>query len=266
MYHGFNMKFAIIGKGFIYPRHKSSIEEIGGEIVDVVSLEDGESKWKEVLKNTTAKYISVLTPNDLHFEMCKTALDLGKKVLCEKPLGINSKQIEELEKYDNIFCVLQLRYHPLIEEIKKNLKDDNIIEMDISVYRDPEYYKIWKGQKERSGGVLFNLGIHYFDLLLNLFGDIKEIKDVKISDKTGEGVLIGDNFKCKFRVSTDSAKETQKRVFKINGVDYNFSSQDNLSYEDLHKFVYKDFINNKGVDVKEASKAIKLIEKIYANS
>ncbi|MBP6891243.1 Gfo/Idh/MocA family oxidoreductase [Candidatus Parcubacteria bacterium] len=262
------MKFAIIGKGFIYPRHIQAIKHIGGEIVDQISLKDGENAWKDMIKKTEADCVVVLTPNDLHYPMCKLALDSGKIVLCEKPITINAKDCIDLQDYKNIFVVLQLRHHPLAKELKEKIKPNQKyeIEMDISVYRDQVYYDSWKGQTERSGGVLFNLGSHYFDMLLYLFGDVKKIHSVKTNDKTGLGVLEGENYVCRFKVSTDEPQTSQRRVFKINGVDYNFSSQDNLSYEDLHKFVYKDLLEGKGVSPLEALNSIELIENIYKSS
>ncbi len=262
------MKFAIIGKGFIYPRHVDAIKYINGEIVDAIDLNDGENAWQDLIKKTSADCIVVLTPNDLHYPMCKLALESGKKVICEKPLTIFSKDCQDLQNYKDVFVVLQLRHHLLAKQLKKEISPDKKyeIEMDISVHRDLGYYDSWKGQTARSGGVLFNLGSHYFDMLLYLFGDVKNIHSVKIDDKTGVGVLEGDNYVCRFKVSTDEAQTSQRRVFKINGVDYNFSSQDNLSSEDLHKFVYQDLMNNKGITPKDAQKSIELIENIIKKS
>jgi UDP-N-acetyl-2-amino-2-deoxyglucuronate dehydrogenase len=258
------MKFAIIGKGFIYPRHIDAIKSVGGVVVDEIDLDDGENKWQELIPKTTADCIVVLTPNDLHYQMSKLALDCNKSVICEKPLTINTADCKDLANYKNIFCVLQLRHHPLAIKLKEKIKTDEKyeIEMDISVYRDQKYYDSWKGQTKRSGGVLFNLGVHYFDMILYLFGPVKNIVDVKINDLTGTGVLEGDNYTCRFKVSTAEPQNSQRRVFKINGTDYNFSSQDNLSYEDLHKYVYKDFLENKGINPTESLKAIELIENI----
>lgn len=255
-----NMKFLLIGNGFIAPRHIDAIKEIKGEITDIIDID---RSWQDAVKNTNADCVVILTPNDLHFEMAKLAAECQKIVLCEKPLTIDSKQAEILSKYPNIFNVLQLRHHPDIKKIKKTIKETNNIEMDISVYRDENYYKIWKGQKERSGGVLFNLGIHYFDLLLYLFGEPEKTIIHNLDDKTGTGIIEGKNYLCRFRISTDEKKENQRRIFRINGIDYNFSSKDNLSYEDFHKFVYEDLLKNKGVVPLEAVKSIKLVENLY---
>jgi UDP-N-acetyl-2-amino-2-deoxyglucuronate dehydrogenase len=262
------MKFSLIGTGFIMPRHVEAINNINGEIVDIINDFRGEDDWKRIIKKPEADCIVVLTPNDLHYEMVKMAAEEGKKVLCEKPLAIKSQDVKELTQYSDIYNVLQLRYHPKVKKLKEEIDKDNNyeIEMDISVHRDPKYYSSWKGQKGRSGGVLFNLGVHYFDLLQYLFGMPEKVKTTSLDDKTGEGIITGRNYTCKWRVSTDEPRETQRRVFKINGVNHNFSSKDNLSYENLHRFVYRDLLEDKGVTPEEALKSTKLIESLYENS
>jgi UDP-N-acetyl-2-amino-2-deoxyglucuronate dehydrogenase len=259
------MKFSIIGTGFIFPIHAEAIRDIGGEIRDVVNDVRGENEWKKMVETTDADCIVILTPNDLHYEMTNFSLANGKKVLCEKPLTIKSDQAETLVGKGDVFTVLQLHHHPVAKELKEQISKDKKyeVEMDISVYRDANYYKIWKGQKERSGGVLFNLGIHYFDMLLYLFGDVLEAKISHLDDKTGEGIISGANYNCRWRVSTAAAKDDQRRVFKINGISYNFSSKDNLSFENLHRFVYQDLLQGEGIKPEEAIKSIKLIERIY---
>jgi len=259
------MNFTLIGTGFIMPRHASSIHRVGGKIIDVVNTAYGKDTWKNVIKNTSAEYIVILGPNDLHLDMLRLAVDSGKKVLCEKPLGISSQGIEPFLGRKDVFTVLQLRYHPLVQKMKevRDSSDHLTVDMDISVYRDPHYYSSWKGQRERSGGVLFNLGIHYFDLLLNVFGKPHTVRTKFLDDKTGEGNFIGEKYKCNWRVSTDEKRESQRRIFKVNGIDFNFSSQDNLSYEDLHVLVYKDMLNGEGVFPDEAIKSVQFVEKLY---
>ena len=260
------MKFAVIGTGFIFRTHVQAIAQIGGQIVDVVNEANGQDAWKEMVKNTEANCVVILTPNDLHFEMAKFSSENGKIVLCEKPLTIKSEQARILAAKPNIFTVVQLRHHPFSKQLKSAIGKDKHyeIEMDISVHRDEKYYKSWKGMPGRSGGVLFNLGIHYFDLLLHLFGGPTKILTHSLTDKTGTGVIEGKNYGCHWRVSTKEERETQRRVFKINGVDYNFSSKENLAYENLHLHVYKDLLKRRGVTPKEVLPSIELVEKLYA--
>jgi UDP-N-acetyl-2-amino-2-deoxyglucuronate dehydrogenase len=258
------VKFSIIGTGFILPAHVQAIRDVGGEIIDITNNAHKEDAWRDIVKSADTECIVVLTPNYLHREMILEAVKNGKTVLCEKPIVINSTDCRDLIGKENVFSVLQLRHHPLLEEIRSKIKESgNIINMDISVYRDEKYYSGWKGQKEKSGGVLFNLGVHYFDLLLHLFGPAINVKTEYLDDKTGRGTINGENYICNWQVSTNATKETQKRIFEINGVNYNFSSKENLSFENLHKFVYEDLLNGKGTTPEECLKSIELIEKLY---
>lgn len=258
-----NKKFAIIGKGFIYNLHAKAIAQIGGEIVDIIDESNGLDAWKEIVKRTIADCIVILAPNYLHFEMAKFFAENGKMVLCEKPLTLHSAEARILMEYPNIFTVYQLRYHPLAKKIKSETrKDKNYqIEMDVSVHRDESYWKGWKGMSERSGGILFNLGIHYFDLLIYLFGEPSEISTRLLTERTGEGQISGKNYLCNWRISAEAPKDGQRRLFKINGINYDFSSKENL-----HTFVYQDLLKKEGVKPKEALKSIELIEKIYASA
>ncbi len=256
--------FSIVGTGFILPVHVEAIRDVGGEIIDIVNNCHGEDSWRKMVQSTSADCIIILAPNYLHKEMILESVKNKKVVLCEKPIAVSSKDCQELVGKENIFSVLQLRHHPLLKDIRANIKENgNVINMDISVFRDQKYYEGWKGQKDKSGGVLFNLGIHYFDLLLYLFGPATEIKTEYLDEKTGRGIIKGANYVCNWQVSTDAKKENQKRVFEINGLNYNFSSKDNLSFENLHKLVYEDLLNGKGVTPGEALKSIKLIESLY---
>ena len=262
------MKFSIIGTGFIMPRHVEAIEHINGQIVDIVNDFRDQDQWKEVVARPEPDCIVILTPNDLHFEMALAATENNKIVLCEKPLAISSGQIKILAGKPNVFTVLQLRYHPTAEQLKREISRENKyeIEMDISVHRNERYYQIWKGQKERSGGLLFNLGIHYFDMLLYLFGPAKKVSTESLNNKTGTGIIEGDNYVCRWRMSTDEKRNNQKRVFKINGVNYNFSSQDNLSYENLHRFVYQNLLKGEGMTPDKVLESTELIERLYHKS
>ena len=127
-------KFRILGKGFIYPKHKFAIKSVGGEIVE--KDED---------------YVVILTPNHLHYKMILE--NKGKKILCEKPLVLNLEDLKKIENQPDIFTVFQLRYHPKIQKLKKIIKKNEfyLINLYISVQRDEEYLKSWKGDIDKSG-------------------------------------------------------------------------------------------------------------------
>ena len=173
-----NFNWAIIGTGFIYPKHKEAIEKNGGQVVAEYNTKNN---WEDVLK-LDVENVAICTPNDLHFEMAKACLEAGKRVLVEKPPIIGSfleswNQYNDLEKYDRLFVVLQLRHHPYFEKAKEVIyknrldRNRNQVILDIYINRNEDYFKSWKGDKARSGGLIYNIGSHYFDLLTQLFGE-----------------------------------------------------------------------------------------------
>jgi len=129
--------------------------------------------------------------------------------------------------------------------------------MNISAHRDEDYWKSWKGTLDRSGGILFNLGIHYFDLLFYLFGESTEASTQLLTGKTGQGVIKGENYLCNWRISTEASKDAQCRIFKINDINYDFSSKENL-----HLYVYQDLLKRKGITPEQALFSVELIEKL----
>jgi len=214
-------QFCIIGTGYIFLKHLEAIREIGGEITEATN-ENACLNWKQVISKTKAKYVVILTPNYLHAEMANYATSKGKIVLCEKPLIIKEEKLHK-----NIYPVLQLRHHPLVSEMRKAVKKDNKVELEIAVKRDKEYFKGWKGDESKSGGMLFNLGVHYFDLAFYL----TKGKKVEIINK----------------ITATETEKNPRRIIRINGKEFNLSSKDNLSEENLHKYIYRDLIKGKKV-------------------
>lgn len=285
--------FLLIGNGFIAPRHLAAIKHVGGLVLEHIDEHPDLERWRSVIKNSRADYVVILTPNYLHFEMCRLAAETGKKVLCEKPLCIRSEDVRTLSRYPDIFTVLQLRHHPLVQKIKEKIassaaagdllamtaEDSSLrgvprsgttkqsfqrdIQINISVFRDRDYYSSWKGDKTKSGGLLFNLGIHYFDLLIHLFGAPAAISAITNNEKTATGVLESGNYTCHWKISSEAERDKQQRSFIIDGANYNFSSQDNLSYEDLHKKVYEDLVNGVGASPIDVLPATILVERLY---
>ncbi|MCU0652688.1 MAG: Gfo/Idh/MocA family oxidoreductase [Candidatus Pacebacteria bacterium] len=263
------MKFVIIGTGFIFRNHLRAIRETGGEIVDVCDITHGRGEeWKKLVANPEADCAVVLAPNYLHYPIAVAANEAGKIVLSEKPMAIKSEHIRDLMKRQNIFVVQQLRYHPEYQRLEKEIsaKERYDIKMDIFVYRDRHYFEGWKGDIDRSGGPLFVLGPHYFELLLNLFGPATEARMDAFDGKTGTGIIKGANYDCAWRVSVGAKiDEPWKREFTINGEQVNFSKKENLAEENLHQFVYRDLTRGKGVTPAEVLPPIELIEKLYAD-
>jgi len=123
------MKYAVIGTGFIFRKHLQAINQTGGKIVDVCDITHGRGKeWKNIVKNSEADAAVILAPNYLHYEIAKAANAAGKIVLCEKPLALKSEHVKALMARKNIFVVQQLRYHPEVKRLEKQIdKNKNTI-------------------------------------------------------------------------------------------------------------------------------------------
>ena len=231
------MKFHVLGKGFIYSKHAEAIKAVGG--VEVDSYDE-------------ADYIVILTPSYLHYEQTMEALDKGKKVIVEKPLALSSRECQKIEVAgkSRVFPIMQMRYlfgGFGLNRKKLNLQWNNI-EIRVRVYRDENFFKSWKGDEEKSGGILLNLGIHYIDLVTHIFGQ---------PTAWVNGIFEGVDYACHYEFSYDASKNSQVRLFRINGREYNLETKENL-----HIKAYRDIINNKLIPISEICNLVKLIEQL----
>lgn len=253
-------KFAIVGKGFIYDRHVQAIEACGAEVLMTCDNQPGKEPdfldWLEMFnhpKFDEVTHVSICTPNYLHSTISREALLRGKKVLCEKPLSING-----LEGMDGVKTVLQLRYHPELQKLNK----PKHVYVEAKMFRDDKYWKSWKGNPVLSGGVLYNLGVHYIDLLVFLMGDSWRILRSEVGDKIAKGEIEFESGMAEFHIEIVDSKDQQGRKLIADGREITLSNQENLSYEDLHTAVYQDFLAGRGVGIMEAGKSLKLIRAI----
>ena len=250
--------------GFIFSRHKQAIEKNGGSVYLTCDIDETKkpdfTDWVEMFNHPKFKnvtHVSICTPNYLHSVIAREAILKGKKVITEKPFSINGTGGME-----NVKAILQLRNHPELKKIKKPKEITVIAKM----FRDDKYWNSWKGNDVKSGGILYNLGIHYLDLAIFLLGDSwKIIKTKKMKRKVTADVKFGNSI-AHFHIEVVSTREKQTRKLLADGKEVILSNQDNLSYEDLHTKVFKDFIKGRGVPAKEAKKSLNLAKAIYAST
>lgn len=263
-------KWALIGSGgFIAPRHRAAIEHIGDRVILTCDINPQSHPdfidWGEMRRSKEwglVTHVALCVPNDLHYSMAMEAAKEGKIVLCEKPLTVSPWTCEQMP--ENVYTVLQLRHHPEVIRLKIEGKTAKEVEMRIKVKRDASYWHSWKGQEARSGGILFNLGIHYFDLLIYLFGDeagLFKIEEVHTAPRKASGTVIIGTTRCKYTIEISDSADGQDRALTIDGKPVSLSKSDNLSFEDLHKRVYEALIfDHVGVTPKEAMKSIILVD------
>jgi UDP-N-acetyl-2-amino-2-deoxyglucuronate dehydrogenase len=208
--HDQNIKFAVVGCGHIGKRHGTMIrrnpESELVAMVDVrpkseLGLEDFAdipffSSIEELLASDLSyDVVSICSPNGLHAEQAIKALQSGRHVVCEKPMGLSKDSCEAviytaLQYSKQVFCVMQNRYSPPSEWIKdvitkKILGEIFMVQLNCYWNRDDRYYKKggWKGTNDLDGGTLFTQFSHFIDIMYWLFGDITNIQG-KFADFT----------------------------------------------------------------------------------
>lgn len=200
-------QFALIGAaGYIAPRHMKAIKETGNHLVAAMDTNDSvgviDSHFPEAdffveferferhisklryEQNFTLDYVSICTPNYLHDSHIRFALRHEADAICEKPLVLNpwnidALQAEEKRSGHKIHNILQLRVHPSIIALKNKIAQgpkDKMYEVDLTYLtsRGNWYYTSWKGDANKSGGIATNIGVHFYDMLSWIFGDIQE--------------------------------------------------------------------------------------------
>ena len=137
--------------------------------------------------------------NYLHDSHIRYGLRIGADVICEKPLVLNPWNVDallEIEKeYTNkVNAILQLRCHKTIISLKESIDKDltgKIYEIDLTYItaRGNWYYSSWKGDEDKSGGIATNIGIHFFDMLIWIFGKHQSFTIQKKTNDTISGTL-----------------------------------------------------------------------------
>jgi len=293
-------KFALIGaSGFVAPRHMKAIKATGNTLYAVLDPFDSlgiiDSYFPEAdyfteterfdrhldkLRREEDKkidFVSICSPNYLHDAHIRLALRNGAHAICEKPLVLNPWNVDALQEIEHetekkINVILQVRLHPEIVRLKEMINKesgDKIFDIDLTYItsRGRWYHRSWKGDLEKSGGVATNIGIHFFDMLIYLFGDVRE-NVVHYSDfTTVSGYLQLKNARVKWFMSLDyntlpdSVKKAGQRTYRsilINNEEVDFSK----GFTDLHTESYIKILQGKGFGPDDARASIKLAHDI----
>lgn len=179
----------------------------------------GEDNWKKMIVSEDLDAISICTPNYLHAPMALEALNNGIHVLCEKPICINQKELEELtqanKKSSLIFMTsFQKRFNPIIPLLKSILDNEVLGRLTLMKYYFSHYgpYISWKALSEErwffdssmaGGGVLLDLGVHCIDIMRYLIGEYKQINGINSNTSCIE-MKDEDNCNVLFRFQNDT--------------------------------------------------------------
>lgn len=295
------VNFGLIGAGgYIAPRHMKAIKETGNLLTaaldrfDAVGIIDSyfpESEFfteperfdrhldkrRRLGPDFKIDYVSICSPNYLHDAHIRLALRNGAFAICEKPLVLNPWNLDalheiELETGKRIFTILQLRLHPSIVALRNKVLSDNPgkrydVNLKYITGRGKWYHNSWKGDIVRSGGIATNIGIHFFDMLTWIFGDVKT-NAVKFHEKDqAAGFLQLENADVNWHLSINTdhlpprMKEQGKRTFRsiaIDGMEIEFSD----GFTDLHTRSYEKILAGEGFGLEDARKSIEIVHEI----
>lgn len=288
-------KFALIGAaGYVAPRHFRAIRDTGNKCVAALDRSDSvgiiDSYFPDAAffteferfdrhldklsrNDTTIDYLSVCTPNYLHDAHIRFGLRQGANVICEKPLvlnpwNVNALQQAESETGKRIYTILQLRLHPTIIALKKQVDktpDNKRFDVNLTYItsRGKWYYASWKADEAKAGGIATNIGIHFFDMLQWIFGDAEEnIVHIHTHDRAA-GRLELKKASVKWFLSINAntlpqhVKDKQRTTFRSIQVDQQeleFSG----GFTDLHTQSYRHILQGNGFSLADAAPAIQI--------
>lgn len=291
--------FAIIGAGgYIAPRHMKAIKDTGNTLIAALDKHDSVGimdsyfpdadffteferfdRHLEKLKRLGNKtdFVSVCSPNYLHDAHIRFGLRIGANVICEKPVVLNPWNIEalmEIEKETGgeVFTILQLRLHPAIIALREKIAaapadKKYTVNLQYITSRGHWYHTSWKGDMEKSGGIATNIGVHFFDMLLWVFGAVKQNRVTEHTAQTASGQLELERANVNWMLSIDAntlpdeAKAAGKRTFRtltIDGEGFEFSD----GFTELHTKSYEEILKGNGFRIKETKAAIELVHQI----
>lgn len=244
--------FAVAGIGFIFDKHKAAIESVDGEIVAV--CDSDREKFSKVMDCTPfvnyddmlnmvnkleVDYVVICTPNYLHVPMIAKALHKTKaQIICEKPVVLNDRDISIIRN-PRVNCIMQLRYL----DVPKIKGGENRGYLDIFINRGEWYFEGWKGDERKSGGLLFNIGVHYFDLLSRVFGQMGSCRTVYRDQRYAFGIINFAKGEVVWSIDLTAPKDNQRRIIKINDEEINLTS----GIDELHKKVYSEIVKGRGI-------------------
>lgn len=292
--------FAITGvAGYIAPRHLKAIQDTGNRLVaatdphDAVGILDRFAfdcrffteferfdrhleKLRRGPEEARVHYVSVCSPNYLHDAHMRLALRVGANVICEKPLVINPWNLDALEELEQetgcrVSTILQLRVHPQLMALRERLQADTTkrhsVRLTYITARGGWYHVSWKGHEDRSGGIVTNIGIHFFDLIGWLFGPVRQsVVHLREPQRAG-GTLELERADVQWYLSTESSDlpfepqpgvKTTFRSITVDGEEVEFSE----GFTDLHTRVYEEVLAGRGFGIADARPSVELTAQI----
>ena len=291
--------FALIGaSGYVAPRHMKAIRDTGNNLIaamdpfDSVGIIDSHFPTADFFteferfdrhvdklrrKGKGVDYVSVCSPNSLPAAHIRLGLRNHADVICEKPIVLNPWNLDALQTVEKetgqkAYNILQLRLHDSVKELKAKVEagpKDKIYDIDLTYLtsRGHWYFTSWKGTKHKSGGIASNIGVHFYDMLIWIFGAVKKnVVHIHNHDRAAgylelERARVRWFLSINYDVIPQKIKDTGSRTFRaltIEDKEFEFSG----GFFDLHTKSYQAVLDGKGFGLEEARAAIETVHHI----
>jgi UDP-N-acetyl-2-amino-2-deoxyglucuronate dehydrogenase len=289
--------FALLGAaGYIAPRHMRAIKEVSGDLKAALDPQDSVGildscyptarffteferfdRYIDKLRRAgeAIDYASICSPNYLHDAHVRFALRSDADAICEKPLVLNPWNLDGLVDLAertgrNVNTILQLRLHPAIRALRERIaaEPDKIHDVDLSYItsRGNWYYVSWKGNNEKSGGVATNIGVHFFDMLIHVFGPVRESVLHMRTPSRAAGYLELARARVRWFMSIESNDlpaglkpgQTTWRSIKIDDQELEFSE----GFTDLHTESYREILAGRGFGIEEVRPSVEIVSRL----
>jgi len=293
--------FALIGAaGYIAPRHMKAIQDTGSMLIAALDKNDSVGiidsyfpdadffteferfdrhidKLRRENNGKSVDFISICSPNYLHDSHMRFALRSDADAICEKPLVLNPWNIDGLQDIEKdtgrkVNTILQLRVHPSIIALREKVRSENKstkheVDLTYITSRGHWYLQSWKGDERKSGGIATNIGVHFYDMLYFIFGELQENVVHHSSETMAAGYLEYEKARVRWFLSVDfasvpdSAKAQGQRTYRsitVDGEEIEFSG----GFTDLHTRSYEEILAGRGFGLEENRVAIETVANI----
>jgi UDP-N-acetyl-2-amino-2-deoxyglucuronate dehydrogenase len=289
--------FALIGAaGYVAPRHMRAIKDIGGDLKvaldpsDSVGILDSyfpDARFfveferfdrhidKLARSGNGIDYMSICSPNYLHDAHVRFAMRSGADAICEKPLVLNPWNLDGLADLSartnrSVSTILQLRLHPAIQDLRKRVaaerKRTHEIDLTYITSRGRWYQASWKGDDGKAGGIATNIGVHFFDVLVYVFGAVRSNVLHLRTETRAAGYLELEHARVRWFLSIAAEDlpqdrgngQTTWRSMTMDGSEIEFSG----GFTDLHTESYKEILAGHGYGIEDVRPSTEIVSSL----
>tara|TARA_Y100000034_G_scaffold21607_1_gene24868 strand:+ start:2564 stop:3463 length:900 start_codon:yes stop_codon:yes gene_type:complete len=276
---------ALLGAaGFVAPRHLQAIQRTDNRLVlahdphdsvgvldsyfpEAEFLVDEEMFWSKA-KALDVDWVVICSPNHHHTRQICRALCSGANVICEKPMALTVAELDQIAMAERktgkrAYCVLQLRLHEAVMKLSAPPGRRRNVEVTYVTRRGPWYQESWKGDSKLSGGVAMNIGVHFFDLLIHLFGPVRQMTVTTAEKDHMRGVLALRDVDVRWFLSLRASDVPEGAGSSYRRLSIGDEVVDlSTGFVDLHTQVYTRIFAGEGFGVEDARPAIALVQEI----